>query len=260
MSSSQTKSPLSLNYCFGSFADGENYGFTHEEEHLNFDSLFETIKNNLREALKDPAMKVSQLGKIEIWIDGHDERCDEDEIEFVSLNTLPNWKELDAESDGLMEPGTELVAVKKDPLPIVAPIVAPIVVPIVAPIVAPIVKRGAPKKKVNIPVRDVSKTLNVKGNRKVVRATYYTPYSIFKIPDGLDLEDKTIVKFWEVTNNVLEITYVGKDEVEEIEPDPYHDASEYEWGEQDEYEIVDNVWWLQSDERRELAKQFPASI
>lgn len=109
-------------------------------------------------------------------------------------------------------------------------------------------------------MRDVSKTLNVKGNRKVVRATYYTPYSIFKIPDGLDLEDKTIVKFWEVTNNVLEITYVGKDEVEEIEPDPYHDASEYEWGEQDEYEIVDNVWWLQSDERRELAKQFPASI
>ena len=59
---------------------------------------------------------------------------------------------------------------------------------------------------------------NVKGDRKVVRAEYYAPESIFEIPDGLDLTDKTIVEKWYVCRNILHIKYVGKEEEEEIEP------------------------------------------
>ena len=61
-------------------------------------------------------------------------------------------------------------------------------------------------------------TKNVKGNRKVVRAEYHEPASVFEIPDGLDLEDKDIVEEWYVCRNILHIKYVGKEEEEEIEP------------------------------------------
>ena len=58
-----------------------------------------------------------------------------------------------------------------------------------------------------------SDTINIKGNRKVIRATYFPPESIFKIPDGLDLEDKSIVKWWGVKYNRLYIHYVdGREE------------------------------------------------
>ena len=59
---------------------------------------------------------------------------------------------------------------------------------------------------------------NVKGDRKVVRAEYYAPESVFEIPDGLDLTDKTIVERWGVCRNTMYIKYVGKEEEEEIEP------------------------------------------
>lgn len=65
----------------------------------------------------------------------------------------------------------------------------------------------------------MSSTLNVKGNRKVVRATYYPPESVFKIPDGLDLEDETVVENWYVKYDILNIIYV----------DGRKDAIEPEW-------------------------------
>ena len=61
-------------------------------------------------------------------------------------------------------------------------------------------------------------TKNVKGNRKVVMVTLYTPHLIYKIPDGLDLEDKTVVKSWGYKrdmwgNGVIYIDYVdGREE------------------------------------------------
>ena len=70
----------------------------------------------------------------------------------------------------------------------------------------------------NIMSSTTSSTMNVKGSRKVVRAEYYTPIFIFEIPDGLDLEDKTVVEEWWVKYNTLRIKYIGKDEVEVIEP------------------------------------------
>jgi len=59
-------------------------------------------------------------------------------------------------------------------------------------------------------------TKNVYGNRKVVKAVYYEPESVFQIPDGLDLEDKSVVSEWYVKWDILNIIYAdGK--VEEIE-------------------------------------------
>ena len=62
-------------------------------------------------------------------------------------------------------------------------------------------------------------TKNVKGNRKIVRAEYFPQSTIFKIPDGLDLDDKDIVERWLVKNDTLYIKYVGKEEEERIEPE-----------------------------------------
>ena len=63
-----------------------------------------------------------------------------------------------------------------------------------------------------------SDTINIKGNRKVVCATYEVK-SVFRIPDGLDLEDKNVVVRWCIKYNSLMIEYVGKKEVE------YHEAT-----------------------------------
>ena len=62
-------------------------------------------------------------------------------------------------------------------------------------------------------------TKNVKGNRKIVRAEYFPQSTIFKIPDGLDLDDKDIVERWLVKNDTLYIKYVGKEKEERIEPE-----------------------------------------
>ena len=72
-------------------------------------------------------------------------------------------------------------------------------------------------------------TKNTKDNRKCVSATYLTQY-IFKIPDGLDLEDKSVVKFWGVKWAKLYIVYVDgrEEEIEEYmeaEPDYKHPDS-----------------------------------
>ncbi len=66
-------------------------------------------------------------------------------------------------------------------------------------------------------------TKNVKGNRKIVATNYCGPTAVFKIPDGLDLEDKSVVESWGTKWGTLYIKYVGKAEEEEIkwewEPD-----------------------------------------
>jgi hypothetical protein len=84
-------------------------------------------------------------------------------------------------------------------------------------------------------------TKNVKGNRLVVFAEYYTPESVFKIPDGLDLEDKTIVKQWWVKYNTLNIQYVGEEE--EVWINPVWDASEndFKWPRECEIRPADDL-------------------
>ena len=53
-----------------------------------------------------------------------------------------------------------------------------------------------------------SDTKNIKDNRKVVVAKFYAPRIVFKIPDGIDLENKTVVKKWWVRNGTLYINFV----------------------------------------------------
>jgi len=50
-------------------------------------------------------------------------------------------------------------------------------------------------------------TKNTKDNRKVVAAKYYCE-GVFKIPDGIDLEDRSVVKEWCVKWIYLHILYV----------------------------------------------------
>ena len=70
-------------------------------------------------------------------------------------------------------------------------------------------------------------TANVKGNRKVVVTTYPTPEAVFKIPDGLDLEDKSVVTGWGTKYDTLYIYYVdGREEKIEWEFDAGEFAAE----------------------------------
>ena len=64
---------------------------------------------------------------------------------------------------------------------------------------------------------NTSSTKNIKDNRKVVVAEFYAPRIIFKIPDGIDLENKTVVKKWWVRSGTLYINFVDghNEEIEE---------------------------------------------
>lgn len=100
----------------------------------------------------------------------------------------------------------------------------------------------------------MSSKINTKDNRHVVVATYYTE-SVFEIPDGLDLEDVTIVKYWGVRYNELVIVYVNGEEKrfspkldacdddlkhpKELEIEPVEDVG-YEYEEEDEEEDDEN--------------------
>ena len=57
-----------------------------------------------------------------------------------------------------------------------------------------------------------------KGKLQTVVASYTTD-AVFKIPDGLDLEDKTVVQDWRTKYGKLYITYVNSDEVLTIDRD-----------------------------------------
>ena len=70
----------------------------------------------------------------------------------------------------------------------------------------------------------MSSTKNVKENRKVVVANYFCQ-GVFKIPDGLDLNDETVVKSYGVRYCTLWICYVDG-RTEEIDP---HDDIEPDW-------------------------------
>jgi len=67
----------------------------------------------------------------------------------------------------------------------------------------------------------MSSTQNVKGNHKIVVATF-SRECVFKIPDGLDLEDETVVENYYSEKGILYIRYVNQDEEFEIEPE-WHD-------------------------------------
>ena len=57
-------------------------------------------------------------------------------------------------------------------------------------------------------------TKNTKDNRLCVKVKYYEPYAVFNIPNGLDLEDKSIVNEWYVKYGTLYICYTNGKEKE----------------------------------------------
>ena len=84
----------------------------------------------------------------------------------------------------------------------------------------------------------MASTLNVKGDRKIVCATYICE-SHFSIPDGLDLNDKTKVEGWGVKWDRLWIKYVDGTE-EDI--NATYEAQEMEdWKRPNKAEIVDPI-------------------
>ncbi len=78
-------------------------------------------------------------------------------------------------------------------------------------------------------------TKNIKGNRKVVQTLYAPVSAEFKIPDGIDLEDKSVVECWTVKYGTLRIKYVGKEKEEDIEWE-YEPETDFKWGKD---EIID---------------------
>lgn len=88
---------------------------------------------------------------------------------------------------------------------------------------------------------DSKSTKNTKGNRKVVTADYNFPKAIFKIPDGLDLQDKKVVKSWDVHGMYMNIHYVdGREETIEWEWDPTEERADWKYP---DIEIEDAEDW-----------------
>jgi len=99
-----------------------------------------------------------------------------------------------------------------------------------------------PLKSTDIVPPEKKNTKNEKGNRMMVETIYdQREVAYFRIPDGVDLEDKSVVESWETRYGTLYIKYVGKAEEEEIEwefhPSEYTD---YKYG-QDSIEDADGL-------------------
>ena len=74
---------------------------------------------------------------------------------------------------------------------------------------------------------EISETINIKGHRRCVQVMYRPLYQYFKIPDGLDLDDETVVKKWWVKWATLYIEFVDtKRQLLEIDP---HYTDEYDF-------------------------------
>ena len=87
----------------------------------------------------------------------------------------------------------------------------------------------------------MSSTKNVKGNRQIVVARFSEPEAVFKLPDGIDLKDETVIKNWYVRWGKLHIQYVNGEEKEiewEYEPEvDFKEPQEEEIKDADELNI-----------------------
>ena len=75
----------------------------------------------------------------------------------------------------------------------------------------------------------------MRSNRNIVGTEYNAPTAVFKYPDGVDLEDKSVVESWAVKYGKLYIKYVGKDTEEEIQWE-YDPQTDFKYGND---EIID---------------------
>jgi hypothetical protein len=80
------------------------------------------------------------------------------------------------------------------------------------------------------------------SNRNVVIATYAPPKATFILPEGIDLEDKTMIKSYSIKNNVLRIetydgTYLAITPYQEIEDPDYMYPEEIDFSTVEDEEI-----------------------
>lgn len=84
---------------------------------------------------------------------------------------------------------------------------------------------------------------------QVLVATY-SCQSVFKVPKGIDLYDKSKVEHFWVKWDTLYIKYVGKEEEEKIEPKMSASDEDFKYADKEEVEDADNYDFL-SDEDEE---------
>jgi hypothetical protein len=100
----------------------------------------------------------------------------------------------------------------------------------------------------------MSTTLNVKGNRQIVVASYTTE-AVFKIPDGLDLEDKTVVQDWRTKYGKLYITYVNSEELLEIDSE-WDTEIDYKYSQDEVIENADEYDIEYEEDNCEILKKY----
>lgn len=91
-------------------------------------------------------------------------------------------------------------------------------------------------------------TINIKGHRKVVVANY-SAQSVFKLPDGIDLANKSHVKCWGVKWDKLYITYA--DGTNEMIYPTWEAEMDYKYAHEeieDEYELGCGANFYESDD------------
>ena len=77
---------------------------------------------------------------------------------------------------------------------------------------------------------------------KVIRATYYPPESVFKIPKTIDIEDKSVVKSYWVRYDQLYIVFVDESK-DMLIIEPHLSASECQ-----DYKHPENLEVVDADE------------
>jgi len=96
----------------------------------------------------------------------------------------------------------------------------------------------------------------LKMSQQVVVAEYYGPEVVYKVPKGIDLNDKSVVENWFVRRHTLYIKYVGKDKEEKLEPvfDTEQDfkfPNKEEVMKREDYELADFIDWSDDEDEEE---------
>jgi len=93
-------------------------------------------------------------------------------------------------------------------------------------------------------------------SQQVVVAEYYAPEVVFKVPKGIDLNDKSVVENWFVRRHTLYIKYVGKDKEEEHEPvfeteEDFKFPNKEEVMNREDCELEDFIDWSDDEDEEE---------
>ena len=102
---------------------------------------------------------------------------------------------------------------------------------------------------------NISETMNVKGHRRCVTVVYPPSYQYFKIPDGVDLNDLTVVREWFVRDDILNIHFKDSNKDSIFEQPHYTDIyggpsaslCQVELGDAKNFKVGDLVYFWRCD-------------